>query len=106
MTTATEVKRKYALTRIQKGDYLFPSNDGAKLWRVYTYLEDRSLYTGETQVKGTFWAVARFTGTVDEAQRLLETDPDVLLDWTEWEFWAGPLKTREEAIREAIRTMT
>ncbi len=95
--------RKYALTRLQAGDYLFPGNDGSTLWRVYTYEEDGSLYRGERQVKGKFWATAKFRGTVDEAQRLLGDDPDVLLDWGEWEFWAGPLRSRAEAIAEAVR---
>jgi len=96
-------ERKYALTRISSGDYFLPANDGSKLWRIYTYEEDGSLYSGDRQVKGKFWAVARSRGTVDEAQRLLQSDPDTLLDWGEWEFWAGPLRTRNEAIQEAIR---
>ncbi len=99
-------QRKYALTRLSAGDYIFPSNGGTRLWRVYTYEEDGSLYRGERQVKGTFWAAARFEGTVAQAERLFAADPDEFLSWSMWEFWAGPLRSRAEAIAEALRAAT
>lgn len=92
------IARKYAMTRLARGDYLLPSNDGRTLWRIYTYEEDGSAenYQGRV-VKGTFWACARrpmprggaFVGE--------------LLEWSDWDFWAGPFESRSEAIEEAIR---
>jgi len=38
MTTA----RKYVMTRIDKGDYLLPSNDGETLWRIRQYMDGPS----------------------------------------------------------------
>lgn len=96
-------KRKYVLSRIAAGDYIFLSNDAKTLWRVYRYEEDGSLVDGDQPVTGQFWAAARFDGTVAAAERLMKQDPDEFIGWTSWEHWASPLRTREEAIEEALR---
>ena len=53
-------ERKYAMTRLGKGDYLLPSNDARWLLRIATYEEDGSAEYGDGKpVVGTFWAVYR-----------------------------------------------
>lgn len=102
------ITRKYTMTRLGKGDYLLPSNDAKTLWRVYAYEEDGTATyqteftpgkgpTGpEYVLRGRFWALAR------------RPMPDMgffvsdLFEWDDWEFWAGPLQTREQAIRYAL----
>lgn len=91
------MQRKYALIRVSSGDYLLPSNDQRWLWRIYTYEEDGSLFRGERQVKGRFWACARRPMPPESA--ILDED---FLGWGDWEFWAGPLNTRTAAIDEAM----
>jgi len=95
--------RKYQMTRLRRGDYLLPSNDAQTLWRIYTYEEEGSLIEqspdgGERAVTGMFWACAR--------RRFPKPGEIIDLDgWSddEWEFWAGPLPTRQAAIDEALR---
>lgn len=96
------VSRKYAMTRVRKGDYLLPSNDAQTLWRIYQYEEDGSLIhelpdRTEKPVVGWFWATAKrpmpregaFVGDI--------------LEWDDWEFWSGPHSTLHRAIEEALR---
>lgn len=95
------MERKYALTRLSKGDYLLPSNDAQTLWRVYTYEEDGSasfvIRDGSEQViKGIFWALAKRP----------MPNPDVPFDLEEWEGWvpwADLFDSRKEAIEDALR---
>lgn len=102
--SATE--RKYALTRLNAGDYLLPSNDGTTLLRVSSYVEDGSggnYIAGKwTPVVGTFWNCYRFIGTMTEAERILIDDPDTLLDWDEWREIECGLRTRKEAIQSGL----
>lgn len=96
------VERKYALTRIKAGDYLLPSNDGATLFRLATYEEDGSgefSSDGKTWrvLRGTFWAVYR------RPMPALDQATADLLEWSDaWEWIAGPLDTRQQAIGEAL----
>lgn len=97
------VERKYALTRIKAGDYLLPSNDGATLFRLATYEEDGSAeYVTRPGAKarplvGTFWAVYR------RPMPPLDQATADLLEWSDaWEWIAGPLDTRQQAIDEAL----
>lgn len=94
--------RKYQMTRLAKGDYLLPSNDAQTLWRIYTYEEEGSLVESlpdgtERAVRGVFWACAR--RPMPKPGELVDLE-----GWDgEWEFWAGPLPTRADAISEALR---
>lgn len=92
--------RKYALTRIGKGDYLLPSNDGTRLWRIYSYEEDGSAeWSDGTKIKGTFWACARHVDPLPSIRHTVDW-----LDWTnDWEPWAMIQRTRQDAIAEALR---
>lgn len=91
-------ERKYAMTKIDAGDYLLPANDGETLWRLKTYTEGPSSgldWPRDREVWGLWkWrpsAVARVHGRVD---------PD---DWEDWEFWEGLCETRQEAIDAALK---
>lgn len=99
-------RRKYVLTQIARGDYIFPSNDGEQLWRVSAYEEDGSLEVSDgnrsRRIKGRFWQAWRFKGTPAEAQRLVDHDPDGFLDWERWESWESLLPTRKAAVENAL----
>lgn len=106
---SAQPEQKYAMTRVQAGDYLLPSNDGKTLWRLSTYDEDGSAYwvdrsSGkETKVVGKFWSAWRFNGTIDEAESLLHSaDPELLLEWDRWIESATALSTRKEALEYAL----
>lgn len=101
---STTVERHYQMTRISAGDYIFPSNDGQKLWRVARYFEDGSLETSDGRIiRGTFWRCAKFHGSLDRADRLMQRDPDEFLSWENWYEWDTLIPTRAEAIRSALR---
>ncbi len=99
-----ETTRRYRMTRIGDGDYVFPSNDCLTLWRVYRYREDGSAEWGNggAPILGDFWAAARFEGSFEDASSLAFTDREQFLSWEDWEFVAGPLFTRREAIHHAL----
>jgi hypothetical protein len=95
--------RVYQMTRVRSGDYLVPSNDATQLWRISRYEEDGSLYYpgDDRQVRGTFWRVARFRGSLEGAAALLERDVDEFLDWDQWSEWASLQPTRAAALEAA-----
>jgi hypothetical protein len=92
MSATTEIRRKYALTKIKRGDYLLPSNDGRTIWRLCAY-ED-GIEQGLDHDLGTVWGVWKWTGSGTTV------DPE---DWGAWEMWEGSLRTRAEAIQAALR---
>lgn len=100
-------ERRYQMTRVRAGDYLLPSNDGARLWRLSSYEENGSLEEsdgegGYRKVVGTFWSAWYFPGTLDEAQALLDRDADEFLDFTRWREWETLLPTRKAALDSAL----
>ncbi len=87
--------RKYAMTRVAAGDYLMPSNDASKLWRLMRYTEDGSAHLDDgTPVTGEFWGVWRWRGTMHDT---------LTLEMYEWDMWAQGFRTRAEAEQEALR---
>ncbi len=94
MSATKEIRRKYALTKIKRGDYLLPSNDGRTIWRLCAYEDGPS--TGITDWPGdvTFWGVWKWTGAGDTV------DPQ---DWEPWEMMESMLPTRAEAVRAALK---
>jgi hypothetical protein len=73
--------RKYALMKVQSGDYLLPDNDGEHLWRVRSYVDGSALGLDVSYTHRTFWAAYRFFGTFDEFVQ----DPERFLnDDTYW----------------------
>lgn len=101
---AQRIERKYALTRVRRGDYLLPSNDGRTLWRIYSYEEDGS---GEwcrdgkwVKITGTYWGLMKYDpyGPVDFAKL-----PDDFLEWDRWSSHGSLYETRQDAINDALR---
>lgn len=96
-------ERTYAMTRLDRGDYL-PSNDGTTLWRLHTYDEDGSASTGygpdARVIRGTFWAVRYWHLPLDTHPPAEADDVD---NWELWPEWAWGLKSRSEAIEDALR---
>jgi hypothetical protein len=87
-----KTERLYALTRIDKGDYLLPSNDGKTLWRIYSYpeLEGRA---------GTSWGYAKY---IDGGPERFTRSDDDLADWGYWETYADSFPSRQAAIDDAL----
>lgn len=90
-TEIETIKRKYALRKIAKGDYLLPSNDGRTIWRLSSY--EKGIANGLDHDL-VVWGAYKWTGD----GRMV--DPD---DWGCWEMMEGGLPTRAEAIRAALR---
>lgn len=87
------------MTKVARGDYLLPSNDGATLWRIYSYTDGPScgLDPEVFPMDFTAWALRRWTGSGG-----LQAPVDIE-DWDRWEEVAVGLKTRAAAIAEALR---
>jgi hypothetical protein len=82
------VRRQYRMIRLEKGDYLLPSNDAQILWRIAQYHED----------DGTkLWGLWRWDGgmpTIDQIAAALDEGM-----WTDrWEYWDGGYRKRSEVI--------
>jgi len=95
--------RKYALTRVRAGNYLFPSNDDRWLWWIYSYTEYGTLSyeVGPNEyrtITGRFWACARRPMPKPDAVM----DDDFFYSY-EWAYWDGLFKTRKEAIDAAMK---
>lgn len=89
-------ERKYALTKIAAGDYLLPSNDGKKLWRIAVY-EDGPSHGLDTPRDRSYWGVWRWTGDVGEGSYVDTTD------WSQWDLWCQSHDTRAAAINAALK---
>jgi len=93
------IERRYRMTRVGRGDYLLPSNDGKTLWRLRRYVEDGSAtYDDGTPVVGEFWATWKYRGPLTGAY----VDP---FQWDDWEMWDSGLRLRRQAIDAALRTV-
>lgn len=90
-------QRKYALTKIQSGDYILPGNDGQTLYRLTTYEDGPSHGLVDWPRDRTFWGVWRYTRRVSEGGSL---DVD---NWDDWEMVGTYCETRKDAIDEALR---
>jgi hypothetical protein len=87
-------ERKYALTRIEAGDYLLLSNDGKKLWRVKKIIEGPSSgldWPSDREV----WGLWEWTGDLDKLD---------IEDWNLWNFYEGMHETRHSAIDSALKS--
>ena len=101
-------ERNYAMIRVGAGDWMLPSNDAQTMWRLAAYEEDGSAWRTdeqgrEHQIVGRFWSVYRMT--MSKLQALVNspvTDDEDILDFSEWEHWAGGFGSRKAAIEEAL----
>ncbi len=93
------IERKYALTRIEKGDYLWASNDAKTIWRLSTYTEGPSRGLVDWPRDRTVWGLWRWDGPRREGLELNGEDVD---DWNYWEMWEGMFETRTAAIEAAM----
>lgn len=105
-TTPTE--RRYAMIRVRAGLYLLPSNDAQTIYRLNAYEEHGD---GQWQdddgrwheIRGTFWEVARMPmQTMERLTNDPYTSDDDLLWAEQWESTCSGLRTRREAIAEAL----
>lgn len=90
------VFRRYQMTRIAAGDYLLPSNDKKKLWRISKYTEGPSSGLDWPSDKEV-WGIWEWTGPLDGKRAI---DPD---DWSPWSFHEGLHDTRSAAIDSALK---
>ena len=103
-------ERKYSLTKIVPGDYVFPSNDATRLLRVHRYFEDGSLREEVSPgvyrtVRGHFWAAQRWDGPLEQAiEEAQVMEIDEWQDDRRWNTCDCLLRTREDAIRAAMST--
>lgn len=106
MATET-VERKYGLTKIKSGDWLLPSNDAQTMFRLSTYVDgptngldipkDREFWMVHSMSVKDFERLADYGGTD------IYGEPTNPLEWEHWEYQAGLLESRKEAIEEAIK---
>jgi hypothetical protein len=87
------VSRKYALTKIGKGDYIVPSNDAEKLFRV-TQVDD---IDNDKPVR--VWSVHVYDTLV---ARMGDDLPDDFLEWKRWTEVSHFHRTRQDALDDAL----
>lgn len=91
--TNAATARRYLMIRLDKGDYLLPSNDAQILWRIAKYVEDDG---------SEWWGLWRWDGgmpTVDQIAAALDEGM-----WTDrWEFWEGGYRTRSDAVEAVVK---
>lgn len=84
--------RKYALTRLDKGDYLCASNDGETLYRFRTYHDGPSFGLMDWPRDRLVWSVER-----TEFGTFL-ANPTVPVNELDWRNVSGPHDTRRVAL--------
>jgi hypothetical protein len=94
------IERKYALAKIEAGDWLLPGNDGKTLWRLVKS-EDGPSYGLDPDTfpdDFTVWLAYKWEG-----RGRPETEDDLLLDGVQWSCHIQE-SSREEAIQAALRS--
>lgn len=91
-------ERRYALTRVQPGDYLCPSNDGQRLWRFLRYEDGRAAGLLDCGFESRpFW---RALSTPMPADGTYDVEA---LDELAWQEWEAMLPTRRAAIAVMLK---
>lgn len=109
--TTTIPERRFALTKVEPGAYMLPSNDQQYVWMIRKYEEDGSAQRLQDDgswkpVVGIFWAIGRVTH--DEMRRFYDAaqnDPYATADWwaLDWDWYEQMLPTRKAAVDAAMR---
>jgi hypothetical protein len=94
MTAAVE--RKYALSRIAAGDYVFPSNDGNTIWRVSRYTEGPSSGLDHLPRDRDYWGLWKWHEPVSTGG-FIDTG-----SFERWDLVDSLYDTRAEAINAAL----
>jgi len=89
-------ERRYALTKIAPGDYMFPSNDGTILWRISRYTDGPSNGL-EIPRDREFWGLWQWNERVRPGS-YIDTS-----SWDRWDFCEGHLDNRRDVIDAAMR---
>lgn len=96
------------MIRVRAGDYLLPSNDGSKFFRITSYEADGSSswtdQDGDEHVdRGTFWDGFVYNrGSTHDAQAHAEREED-LLDWERWGCEIQMQRTRKDVLDYLLR---
>jgi hypothetical protein len=97
------VERKYQMVRVSAGDYMLMSNSGKSLWRFRRYHEYGMVeYDDGTKLVGDFWSCARYDYRGRSMPNGTDQMIDVIHDPERWVTTADTLRTRQEAIDEAL----
>lgn len=112
MSTVTAVsppRRNFALIKLEAGRYLLPSNDGERMFMLTKYEETGNVGNYDAHMKwvpvlGTFWRTESVS--MQAFRQWWERNNDLsgsfdLYDLP-WDWDAGLLKTRQEAINAAM----
>lgn len=94
------IERKYALAKIEAGDYLLPGNDGKTIWRLVKGEDGPSYGLDPEQFPDDFtiWGVYRWEGRGHP-----ETEDDLMLDGEQWSCITTSEQNRRDAIQAALR---
>ncbi len=95
------LKRKYALRRLEAGDYLLIGNDDVTLWRISRYEDGPSHGLKDWPRDRMVWGLRKWETPVVLGETAIELE-----NWDRWEFWEGTFDTRQEAIDTACRGAT
>lgn len=92
-----EHERKFVLSKVAAGDYLLPSNDGERLYRITRYVDGPSFGLEFITADRDFWRVRKWKHELDA----WDWEPNPLWEdnWTEVAFH---FDTRREAIDCAL----
>lgn len=97
--THPTIERKYALARIEAGDYLLPGNDGATLWRIRKYEDGPSHGVDSMPRDREFWGVWKWIGSSWIGPAAVWNIAEE--NWNAWDL--SMYEKREEAIQAALR---
>jgi hypothetical protein len=90
-------ERKYALTKVKAGDYVFPANDLQVVWRIVRYEDGPSHGIDDWPKDREVWGLWKWIGPVG-AGSVVELE-----NWDRWTLVASTLDTRQAAIDHALK---
>lgn len=91
-------ERKWVLSKLAAGDYMFASNDALTLWRIQRYVDGPSFGLMDWPRDRDLWRVRRWTGDFSTGE-ITREDAE---DWSQWEPVEDGFDTRREAIDYAL----